>query len=84
MVSLTCLTIVLLEMLLVEDGIDDAVAFATGGRKSSKITRPQAAVLGHQKEEFSWQSAKMVSRCGSHVGETSQATMCRGGRVQDR
>lgn len=39
-------------MLLVEDGISDGVAFATGDRKGSKITRAQVAVLCYQAEEF--------------------------------
>lgn len=68
MVSLTCLAAFLLDMFLVEDGIGDGVAFATGGRKSSKITRRQAMVFDYLAKELSGQAAKVVSGGGSHGG----------------
>lgn len=87
MVSLTSLASILLEMLLVEYGNGDGVAFATGARKSSKITLRQAMVFDYQAEELSGQAAKVVSGAGSHgdVNLSGGAVMCYcEGRVQDR
>lgn len=71
MVSLTCGTTVLLEVLLVEDGIGESVVLVTGGCKSSKIAPRQAMVFDYQAEKLSGQAAKVVASAGSHGGVDS-------------
>lgn len=79
MALLTCHTTFLLEMLLVEDGIGDDVAFTTGGRKSSTIVPRQTRVFDYQAEELSGQADKVIASVGSHGGvDLSDGLVSRG------